>query len=352
VKKYIAAVLAAFLLLSSFPVRPALGAEISSERLSALQAQAEQQGLTVVYTGVVTKSVALRESPSKDSARLGALSEGERVAISDYDTQWLHVVSETHGTGYILRQYCVDITPVDPSTTLPYGAVVHHYTAVVAQDTAIYKDPNESGDAYCNLTAGSLFSFWYMEDGWALTPYWRELGYVPMDKLTSLTPVSPTVDYAQSGDMLSVFTSFYSTKDTELNRGRMVNIDVACDYISQVMQPGESWSFNNVAGPYKKARGYQAAPVLIDGTTVPGYGGGTCQVSSTLYNTLLLLPHNMTILQRRPHGPGGAKYLPHGVDAAVGNESLDLVFRNDFDFPIRIRATAKDGALCIAIIKE
>lgn len=329
----------------------ALGVEMSQERLEKFQSLAAAEGLEVVYTGVVNKSVALRAEPSTSSAKLTALAVGARVAIADFNTQWLHVITETRGTGYIMRQYCNDITPVDP-TTLPYGAVVHHYTAVVLQDTAIYKTRDESGDAYCNLTAGSKFSFWYMDGGWALTPYWRELGYVPMDKITDLTPVSPTVEYAQSGDMLSAFTSFYSTADTELNRGRMVNIDVACNYISHVMQPGESWSFNDVAGPYRRSRGYQAAPVLIDGTTVPGYGGGTCQVSSTLYNTLLQLPDFMTILYRRPHGPGGAKYLPHGVDAAVGSDTLDLVFQNDFDYPVRIEATAKDGALCILVIKE
>ena len=331
---------------------PALGAEISQERLEKFQSLAAKEGLEVVYTGVVNKSIALRDAPSSSANKISTLSEGDRVAIAGFDTQWLHIITETRGTGYIMRQYCNDITAVDPENTLPYGAVIHHYTATVAEDTAVYVGMDETGEAYCSLTAGSRFSFWYMHNGWAYTPYWRELGYVPMDKLANLTPVSPTVEYAQPGDMLSVFTSFYSTKDTELNRGRMVNIGVACNYISHVMQPGESWSFNSVAGPYKKSRGYQEAPVLIDGKTVPGYGGGTCQVSTTLYNTLLQLPHNMTILYRRPHGPGGAKYVPHGVDAAVGNDSLDLVFQNDFDFPVRIVATAKDGALCISIIRE
>lgn len=349
-KRAISLLLTLCLLLVCVPA--ALAVEMSPERLAQLQGLAAEQGLTLLYTGVATKNISLRAAPSSDAQRLSALDEGERMGIVSYDTQYLHVVSERHGTGYILRQYCTDITTIDPQTTLPYGAVVHHFAATVLSDTAVYKEMDAGGEAYCPITAGSRISFWYMEDGWAFTPYWRELGYVPMDKLTDLIPVSPTVDYAQSGDILSVFTSFYSTSDSELNQGRMVNIDVACEYISHVMQPGEVWSFNNVAGPYKKARGYQAAPVLIDGTTVPGYGGGTCQVSTTLYNTLLQLPDFMAITRRRPHGPGGAKYVPHGVDAAVGNESLDLEFRNDFGFPVRVDASAQDGALYIAVVKE
>ena len=70
---------------------------------------------------------------------------------------------------------------------------------------------------------------------------------------------------------------------------------------------------------YQNLYGVKKSYLLINGTSVPGYGGGTCQVSSTLYNALLQLP-GIEILQRRPHGPDGAKYLPHGVDAAVGSD--------------------------------
>ena len=131
----------------------------------------------------------------------------------------------------------------------------------------------------------------------------------------------------------------------------MENIRVGGVYINQTYQPGFSFAFNSIAGPYTKARGYKDSPVLIDGATVTGSGGGTCQVSTTLYNALLQLPDNLTILYRRPHGPGGASYAPHGVDAAVGTDYLDLRFRNDFDFPITIDATAQNGALCICIRK-
>lgn len=338
------------LLLALYAV-PGLAADITAERLAQLQSAAQTQGLTLLYTGVVNKSVAIRETPDSSAAVAGQFTKGDRVGIISYTTKWLHVVSDKRGTGYILRQYCDEIVPIDTQSTMPYGALTHNFTADVALGTAVYMQKDFSSDSYCQITAGSRISFWYIEDGWAVIPYWREIGYVHVSKLKNLTPVSPTVDYAQSGDVLAAFTSFYSTKDSELNRGRMVNIDVACEYISALMQPGESWSFNGVAGPYKKSRGYQAAPVLIDGTTVPGYGGGTCQVSTTLYNTILLLPHGLTVTKRRPHGPSGAKYVPHGVDAAVGNESLDLVFRNDFDFPVRIDARSKDGALYIAVVK-
>ena len=82
-----------------------------------------------------------------------------------------------------------------------------------------------------------------------------------------------------------------------------------------------------------------------------GYGGGTCQSSSTLYNTVRQLP-GITVLMRRPHGPGCARYLPMHQDAAVGNESLNFIFRNDYGFPIRILAQSTgEGVITIQIFR-
>jgi vancomycin resistance protein YoaR len=229
--------------------------------------------------------------------------------------------------------------------------VPHLQIATVAADTALYTSKDTAGGAWCGVTAGSTISFWYIEDGWAAVPYHRAIGYVPVTHLTELTPVSPTVEYAGKGDLIAAFTSFYDTSATELNTGRITNIGVACALITGELMPGEKFSFNGMAGPYRRTLGYMPAPVLIDGGTAPGYGGGTCQVSTTLYNVALQLPDGLAVLRRRPHGPAGARYVPHGMDAAVGANDLDLIFENNFPFPIAIFAHAQDGALFIAMYK-
>lgn len=304
-----------------------------------------------LYVGVANRSIAIRASEDREAEALASFAKGDKVYVFGYSPQWLDCQNKQGVRGYVLRQYVDTITPVDPVNTPPYGSQPHPYAALVAQQAKVYARPDDQGDALCSLTPGSRISILALSDGWATVQYQRQLGYVHVSKLKGLTPVAPTVDYARSGDMIACFTSYYSVATTELNLGRMVNIDVSCDYISMVLEPGQKFSFNQIAGPYREARGYKPSPVLINGTTVTGYGGGTCQVSSTLYNTLLLLPEGLRVLYRRPHGPAGAKYLPHGVDAAVGNESLDLVFQNDYGFPIRIEANAQDGALTIAIYK-
>ena len=306
----------------------------------------------ILYTGRTQLALTMRSQPDKTSESLGVIGEKKTVQIFGYDTQWLFCWSDDVGVYYLQRSKNVDpIEAVDPENTPPYGVIRQRYIATTAQDTALLAAPNEDADVIEEYPAGTRMSIWLIQDGWAVIPYRKIVGYLYVGDLMDLTPVAPDPQTAQEGDILTTYTTFYSTKQTELNIGRMENIRVGCLYIDQTYEPGFQFAFNSIAGPYTKARGYKDSPVLIDGATVTGSGGGTCQVSTTLYNALLQLPDGLTVLYRRPHGPGGASYAPHGVDAAVGTDYLDPRFRNDFDFPITIESTAKNGALCICIRK-
>ena len=253
--------------------------------------------------------------------------------------------------GYIKRQRIYNVTPVDPVNTPPYGVQKSCYIATTARECPVRKSMSESDESWVVLNPGTMLSIWQLQDGWAIVPYWRTYGYISLNDLTDFIPVSPTDTPLDSDTPIAAYTSYYSTSTAGTNPNRIVNISVACQRLTRVMQPGERLDFNANVGPYRPGNGYKQAPVLINGVAKPGYGGGTCQVSSTLYNALLQLP-GIEILQRRPHGPGGAKYLPHGVDAAVGNENLNLRFRNDYDFPIRVEGhSSGDGALLMVIYR-
>lgn len=253
--------------------------------------------------------------------------------------------------GYIKRQRIYNVTPVDPVNTPPYGVQKSCYIATTARECPVRKSMSESDESWVVLNPGTMLSIWQLQDGWAIVPYWRTYGYINLNDLTDFIPVSPTDTPLDIDTPIAAYTSYYSTSTAGTNPNRIVNISVACQRLTRVMQPGERLDFNANVGPYRPGNGYKQAPVLINGVAKPGYGGGTCQVSSTLYNALLQLP-GIEILQRRPHGPGGAKYLPHGVDAAVGNENLNLRFRNDYDFPIRVEGhSSGDGALLMVIYR-
>lgn len=124
----------------------------------------------------------------------------------------------------------------------------------------------------------------------------------------------------------------FSTSFKGSSYGRIENIKLSAKALSnKLLLPGEQLSYNETTGPRQKSSGYLDAPVIVAGDLTPGVGGGVCQTSTTLYNALLLA--DMKILKRSPHSLTPS-YVPKGQDAAVATGYLDLVFQNDFDFPV------------------
>ena len=274
------------------------------------------------------------------------------VVVHHLDPTFAYVTSDRYGvTGYVKR-VCLDNTEtIDPATTPPYGVEFNHYiTSVTAQDAPVLTDI-ENGEVLITLHQGTKLSIIGYENGYAKLIYHRQYGYIDSNLLADPIPVYIDPETAGTDAPIAAYTSFYKITKDESNIGRMKNIDTACRKLCAInLLSGDNLDFNRDIGPYRASNGYFPAPVLVDGKSQDGYGGGTCQVSSTLYNVVLQLP-GIYVIQRRAHGNNGASYLPIGVDAAVGNSKLNFRFRNHYLFPIRIDASAQDGALTIAIYR-
>jgi len=104
--------------------------------------------------------------------------------------------------------------------------------------------------------------------------------------------------------------------------------------------PGETFSFNQVVGERTEQRGYQSGPVIVGNQVESGLGGGICQVSSTLYNTILLGNINAT---ERMHHTMPSSYVPLGMDATVDWGNIDYKFRNNLQSPVYIEAYTSNG---------
>jgi vancomycin resistance protein YoaR len=122
--------------------------------------------------------------------------------------------------------------------------------------------------------------------------------------------------------------------------GRGENIRLAASFIhNYLLAPGETFSFNKVTGHNIPGKGYKPAPIIVGNNVIPGYGGGVCQVSSTLYNAVLF--SKLEIVERFPHSrPIG--YVPMGRDATVSGH-LDFKFRNNTNKFILIKGGGGGG---------
>lgn len=146
--------------------------------------------------------------------------------------------------------------------------------------------------------------------------------------------------------MIYAFTTYYNDHFAKkLNEERNFNIASACERINGTkVDPGASFSFNGLCWPYRKSNGYKKAPnISKEGY---GYGGGVCQVSTTLYNCILGLP--LQVDKWEVHRSTGVAYAPQHFDSAVGNYS-DLAFTNLLPYQIIVEAYAQNGTLTTLI---
>ena len=142
----------------------------------------------------------------------------------------------------------------------------------------------------------------------------------------------------------------YSTSLENKEENTVYNIRLSSEVINGILvKPQEIFSFNKYVGPAEKADGYKESTIIANGIFVNGYGGGICQVSSTLYNTALLV--NLPIVERYNHSVYGeaTKYVPLGQDAAIFYGFKDLRFKNNSDNVIVIFSKVFRDTLQISI---
>lgn len=133
---------------------------------------------------------------------------------------------------------------------------------------------------------------------------------------------------------------------------RIHNIKKAVKKINgEKVKPGEFFSFNQEVGNSNLAEdGWKEANVIADGQLTQGYGGGICQVSSTLFNAVQ--EAQLTIEERHSHSKT-VGYVPVGQDATIAYGLLDFRFSNPFDHSLKIKAkTYDDTDVVIAILKK
>lgn len=130
----------------------------------------------------------------------------------------------------------------------------------------------------------------------------------------------------------------------------MTNIKITCNALNgTIIEPNQTFSFNEIVGKPTSERGYQEAKIIIDHKTETGIGGGNCQVSSTIYNAVLAVP-TLTVTERHEHGKD-VTYVPEGKDAAVSYGSLDLKFKNNNNYKIKLNIITDDKNITATLFK-
>ena len=150
--------------------------------------------------------------------------------------------------------------------------------------------------------------------------------------------------YAGINTMLATYSTHFKPWDDNRN----ANLRLATSRIhGTVLKPGEVFSYNKSVGHRTQQEGFRMAPVILDGKLVPDWGGGVCQVSSTLYNAALLA--DLDVVDRSNHGRA-IGYVPLGFDATVVDGLIDFKFKNNLKRPVLLYSVITDNELMFSIL--
>lgn len=172
---------------------------------------------------------------------------------------------------------------------------------------------------------------------------WNKTAVTVTAEVAELDAEIQSEDLENLTDVLGTFTTYYG----DSSEGRKKNVESGAAHIGgTLVQPGQEVSANELMSPYTEENGYAMAPAYENGEVVDSMGGGICQVSTTLYNALIL--SEIEIVERYAHSML-VSYVEPSMDAAIATDVKDLKFRNNKEDPVYIEAVTADGNISFYI---
>lgn len=164
---------------------------------------------------------------------------------------------------------------------------------------------------------------------------------LPIEETKFALDIAPELQALGIKEVVSIgHTSYHGSP-----QNRMFNIDVGVKKFNGLMiAQNEVFSFNTHLGPVDGAHGFLKELVIKPEGTIPEFGGGLCQVSTTVYRGALYA--GLPIVERAPHSYAVSYYAQiggHGIDATIYPGAHDLRFKNDTPAPLLLQAYTEDS---------
>lgn len=135
----------------------------------------------------------------------------------------------------------------------------------------------------------------------------------------------------------------YSTDFSSSSAGRAKNVTTGCSKVNgTILYPGDEFELCSTVSPFTQENGYELAGAYQNGTTVESFGGGICQVATTLYNAVIRAELEVTM---RFNHSMQVHYVQPSMDAAIAGNYKDLRFKNNLDAPVYIEGYCSGGVI-------
>ena len=308
------------------------------------------EGFQDLFQAYAYRAVIARSQMDERSSSVFRVAKYEQVVVGANQGDWSYIRYK-NSYGYVPTSALFKWDRLDAYAGDIPGCIKHTALAFVNKSAEIRSYEDQGAESLKTVNPGSAISVDALDDqGRYPLPYWRTTGYINKEDVGYLMKVVPWED-AQSGDLISCMSTFYAVGiHTMQYQGRNYNIYLGSSFISNTtVQPGETVNIYDVMGPYRASTGYHRAPIM-SANALWGYGGGTCQVNTTLYNALIQVP--IYINWRKVHADVGIYYCPVGFDAAVGGGDITQIFTNTLPYAIRLNFFMSDGCLTVGVFRE
>lgn len=217
----------------------------------------------------------------------------------------------------------------------------------VASRLNLREDPNMDAPIIEKLLPGEIVTIVDTEnEKW--TKVETDEGYVGYVSNDYLAYAFNTEEY----ELLSVAVI---TKTDGSSENRNFNMERASRYLNGlVIHSGDEFAWystdtrEGIVGPASEENGYKEAPVIVDGKSTIGYGGGVCQVSTALYNCIYKIGIEPT---EHHHHSLTSSYVEEGMDATVSYPNKNFVFTNTEDYTIMFEAYTDGPQVVVAAYK-
>jgi vancomycin resistance protein YoaR len=306
-------------------------------------------------------SAAVAEKAAK-SLTVSANGKTQSIALSDLGYAWnnqnvIDALPSLGKCGNILSRYKfrkdIQRTPykVDLDCTVNEDAIRSFVAGFASQADIAATEPRivPRDDGTLQVSAGSDGTV--VDQDAAVTAIRDFLDNTQADTDTGLELATKSVQPSVSADDLSEVKDILGKGETvyagsTANRSQNIVNGVA-KVNGTLLKPGDQFSLIRQVAPFSEANGYAKAPSYSSGSVVDTYGGGICQVSTTLY--LAVLQAELQVDARTNHSML-VSYVTPSMDAAISEEGgKDMIFTNNTDHPIYILGTSTDGKVSFTI---
>lgn len=232
------------------------------------------------------------------------------------------------------------VSTSEEETTKPFESLegfIRDYKDLGVKQVNIRQKPTTSSKVLATLSVGEHLTVVDQSGKWFKVKYEDISGFVFWKYVGFIEP-----EIEEDCDLIGNSIIHYTSSEN-----RDVNMSIACNTINGItLDTNEEFKWSEIVGQTTSKKGYLSAPVIINKKTVPGLGGGVCQVSTTIYNALL--DTSITPTEHHKHSIGSAY---SEKDATVAYGYKDFAFRNTYDFPIYLEAYSYKSIVFVNIYK-